>query len=222
MLWKATRVPSAEIEAPVLPPPAAACAPVLSVETRVMAPVLRSLTKTSVAPFVSPVTRLVARLWKATRVPSAEIEGARLPPPVLCAPVLSVETRVVVPVPRSLTKMSCRPLVSPVTRLLEVLTKATRVPSAEIEAAVLGPRPCAPALSVETRVVVPVPRSLTKTSVVPLVSPSTRLLAVLWKATRVPSAEIAAMALALLASAPVLSVETRVVVPVRRSLRKMS
>ncbi|GJD76555.1 hypothetical protein CFIICLFH_4813 [Methylobacterium goesingense] len=59
------------------------------------------------APFVSPATRSGAPLWKATRVPSPEIEAPVLLPPVACAPALSVETRVVLPVPRSLTKMSC-------------------------------------------------------------------------------------------------------------------
>ena len=171
---------------------------------------------------MSPATRLLAVLEKATRVPSAEIEGARLLPPVLCAPVLSVETRVVVPVPRSLTKTSVEPFVSPVTRLLALLWKATRVPSPEIEALMLVPALCAPALSVETRVVVPVPRSLTKTSVVLFVSPATRVLALLWNATRVPSAEIEAMLLIPLTCTPVLSVETRVVVPVARSFTKMS
>ncbi|GJD74274.1 hypothetical protein CFIICLFH_2508 [Methylobacterium goesingense] len=162
MLWKATRVPSAEIEALLLM--LLACAPVLSVETRVVLPVVRSLTKTSVKLFVSPTTRLLAMLWKAMRVPSAEIEALLLVP-LTCAPALSVETRVVVPVVRFLTKTSVKPFVSPATRLVAPLWKATRVPSAEIEGVVLVPDVvCAPVLSVETRVVVPVVRSLTKMS----------------------------------------------------------
>ncbi|GJD75813.1 hypothetical protein CFIICLFH_4058 [Methylobacterium goesingense] len=105
--------------------PDVVCAPVLSVETRVVVPVVRSLTKMSEALFVSPVTRLVAVLWKATRVPSAEIEAAVLVPPVACAPVLSVETRVTVPVSVSLTKTSMVPFVSPATRLPALVVKTT-------------------------------------------------------------------------------------------------
>ena len=42
------------------------CTPSASAETRVMAPVCRSLTNTSKAPLVSPATRLLAKLKNAT------------------------------------------------------------------------------------------------------------------------------------------------------------
>ena len=46
--------------------------------TRVVTPLDRSCTKTSVTPFASPATRFVASLSKTTTRPSAEIEGSSL------------------------------------------------------------------------------------------------------------------------------------------------
>ncbi len=46
--------------------------PAESVDTRVTAPVARSLMKMSSFPFVSPATRLDAKLWNASLVPSGE------------------------------------------------------------------------------------------------------------------------------------------------------
>src|SRR5437762_12760714 len=63
------------------------------------------------------------------------------------------------------------------------------------------------------------PRSRTNTSVRPLVSPGTRLVADDSKATKRPSPLIAGYALVLFACLPALSTLTRSVVPVRRTGR---
>jgi hypothetical protein len=59
-------------------------------------PLLRSRTNTSVAPFVSPGTRLVASDAKATSRPSALIEGYVLAPPVDSPPALVKLARLIV------------------------------------------------------------------------------------------------------------------------------
>ena len=94
--------------------------PSAAVATRLMAPVCRSLTKTSEAPLVSPATRLLARLSKVTNRPSAESTGLKLE---LFAwlPSAAVEARLMAPVCRSLTKTSKVPLVSFVTRSMAKL-----------------------------------------------------------------------------------------------------
>jgi hypothetical protein len=63
------------------------------------------------------------------------------------------------------------------------LTKTTQRPSAEIEGAKLFESPCAPALETLTHTVVPSCTSRTKTSPKPFVSPRTRFVAALAKAT---------------------------------------
>ena len=78
----------------------------------------------SVMPLVSPATRFGALDSQATWLPSALIAGSKLallawPPRVLTL------TRSVVPVWRSRTKMSSRPLVSPATRFDPKDWKAT-------------------------------------------------------------------------------------------------
>jgi hypothetical protein len=78
-------------------------------------------TKTSEASFVSPGTRLVAPLWKATIRPSAERMGAKLFPTFPWPPVESTLTRLAVPVWRSWTNTSWRLFVSPFTRLVAPL-----------------------------------------------------------------------------------------------------
>ena len=97
---------------------------------------------------------------------------------------------VVVETARAWTNTSYAPFASPATRLLAVPWNATKLPSAERAAPELGPFPWVPPDATLMRSVVPVCRSCTNTSVVPLVSPPTRLLAVPWKATKRPSAEI--------------------------------
>src|SRR5438552_1490301 len=92
--------------------------------------------------------------------------------------------------------------VSSGTRLLAVLTKATTLPSAEIAGKSLLSFAWAPAESTLTRSVVAVSRSWTNTSVTPLVSPGTRLVASLANATKRPSAERAGAKRATFAAAP--------------------
>src|SRR5690242_2032904 len=91
----------------------------------------------SEASFVSPGTRLRARDQKATRRPSAEIEGQRLRRSLCFGPPrrpLEVTlTRLVSPVLRSRTKTSMARFASWRTRFEASETKATRRPSAEIE-----------------------------------------------------------------------------------------
>jgi len=70
----ATKRPSAEIAGdPLSPPPCTHGVPKLA---RVVVPAPRSRTNTSSAPFVSPVTRFVAKLSKTTKRPSAERNGS--------------------------------------------------------------------------------------------------------------------------------------------------
>src|SRR5262249_43927384 len=89
-------------------------------------------------------------------------------------------------------------LVSFGTRLDAAEKNATRGPSPLMAGSVLASFACAPALLTLTRSVVPVCRSRTNTSVVPLVSPGTRLLAVEVKATKRPSVLIATLGLRVL------------------------
>ena len=62
--WNTTKRPSAERAAPELEP--FPWFPSEATLARSVVPVCRSWTNTSVAPFVSPATRLVAVLWNAT------------------------------------------------------------------------------------------------------------------------------------------------------------
>ncbi len=147
-LSNTTFVPSGEKRAVVLELNPAT--PDASAETRVTAPVTRSLTTMSYA-FVSSATRLSARVSNATFVPSEEKVAFWL---VLlaCTPSALVETSVTAPVTRSLMKMSVLMVPSFATRLSALLSNSSFVPSGEK----LGPRlaalPCAPDASVETRV----------------------------------------------------------------------
>jgi len=124
---------------------------------------------------------------------------------------------VVVETGRSWTNTSYVPFVSPATRLVDTLWNATKPPSAERAGAALESFPWVPSEVTLTRSVVPVCRSCTNTSVLPFVSPATRLVAVLWNATKRPSAERAAPALAALPSVPSEATLTRSVMPVCRS-----
>src|SRR5688572_7404216 len=73
-LWKTTRQPSSDIDGePAAPLPNVDVA--LMLHTYVV-PDTRSLTNTSATPLVSPSTRLVARLVKATKRPSADTTGS--------------------------------------------------------------------------------------------------------------------------------------------------
>src|SRR6478609_10520582 len=83
--------------------------------------------------------------------------------------------------------MSCCPLVSPASRLVASDANATHRPSSEMDGKELGPSPCAPLSATLMRATCFVRLSRTNTSVVPLVSPGTRLLASEWNATHRPS-----------------------------------
>src|SRR5207244_1030493 len=124
---------------------------------------------------------------------------------------------VVVETARSWTNTSYAPFASPATRLVAVPWNATKPPSAERAAPALGPFPWVPSESTLTRSVVPVCRSWTNTSVAPFVSPATRLVAVLWNATKRPSAERTGPALKPFPWLPPDATLTRSVVPVCRS-----
>src|SRR5437870_2793555 len=172
--WNATKPPSAERAAPALGP--FPWVPSEATLTRSVVPVCRSWTNTSVAPFVSPATRLVAVPWNATKPPSAERAGPALKP-FPWVPSEATLTRSVVPVCRSWTNTSVAPFVSPATRLVAVSWNATKRPSAERTGPALKPFPWLPPDATLTRSVVPVCRSWTNTSVAPFVSPATRLVA---------------------------------------------
>src|SRR5207237_7010869 len=73
--------------------------PAESTDTRAVCPVVRSRTKMSLTPLVSPGTRLVASEAKATNWPSAEIEGEELEP-LPWMPAEPTDTRKVCPVER--------------------------------------------------------------------------------------------------------------------------
>ena len=146
----------------------------------------------SAHPLVSPGTRSVARLRKATVLPSAEIEG-RVLSLFPCSPAEVTLTRRVCPLARSCTKTSEARLVSPGTSVVARLSKATSRPSAESAGYMQdwsGSLPPTPRLA---RTVVPAWRSCTKTSTTVLVIPGTRFRAWLPKATLVPSAEMHAL-----------------------------
>ena len=126
---KATKRPSGLIDG--APLSLLASPPAVSTETRTVlgvhpaAPAQVSRTKTSKTALVSPATRLMASDSKATKRPSALIEGLPLPvTPMASAPVLLTETRIVLgaqpvaPMHVSCTKISLMPLVSTATRLV--------------------------------------------------------------------------------------------------------
>ena len=100
--------------------------------SRSIAPVWRSYTKTSAQPLVSPGTRLVASLWKATKRPSAETEG-KVENASASAPEGPDADADGGAAFRSRRKMSATPLVSPGTRLVASLEKASSEASAEME-----------------------------------------------------------------------------------------
>ncbi len=103
MLANITFLPSAEKLALLLALLASTCVlPVPIALTRVNSPVMRFLTKISLFPFASAVTKLVASLSKTTWLPSSENAAWLLCTPVCtpvaCSPALSVLIRVIMPV----------------------------------------------------------------------------------------------------------------------------
>ncbi len=204
-----------------LPPPTPATSPAGFLLTRSSAPVSSEATKMSFASFVSSSARLPAPEAKATSVPSAEMLGANENESA-SAPSGVTETRTVVASVRSWTNTSVVPLVSLSTRSVAVESKATRSPSAEIDGFRPGADASSPSEATDTRTVVLVSRSCTKTSCVPLVSPSTRFDAVETKAIAEPSSLITGPRLGPLAAVPSGAWLTRKVMPVTVSRTKMS
>src|SRR5215217_499771 len=131
---KATERPSPEIDAKrEASSPTAPLGPLARLINWVVS-VCRSRTKTSVTPFPSTALRLLASDSKATKRPSAEIEGLdELPsPPGPVAPPVRL-TSLISPVRRSRRKTFETPLLSKRLRLSASDWKATKRPSAEIE-----------------------------------------------------------------------------------------
>ena len=186
-LKKATNRPSGVITGVAMVPVNGVPLPVAPGLMSQVVCVIRSRTKTSMMPFVSPVTRLVAVLMNATHVPSGVITGSKdspLPNP----PSVATLTSRVVPVIRSRTKMSLTPFVSPATRSLASLSNTTKRPLAETwphrESPLPPPVPLALAL---TRTVVFHERSRRKRFTTDrLLPPGTRSLAALEKTTNRP------------------------------------
>src|SRR5262245_4374768 len=106
----------------------------------------------SIPAVVSPGTRFVAVLEKATNRPSAERQGEK-ESPFAWMPEESTLTRVVAPVIRSWTKTSLLAFVSPGTRFVARLSNATMRPSRDIETLWLPPLDCVPSEATLTRVV---------------------------------------------------------------------
>ena len=147
----------------------------------------RSYTNTSEVSFVSPGTKLEAHELKATNRPSELIDGYQLPP-LPSVPSDATLTRSTVSVSRSYTKTSNAPFVSPGTRFDAEELNATNRPSALIDSSLsLSSFPSDPSDATLTRSTVSVPRSYTKTSDTPFVSPGTRFEADDTNATYRPS-----------------------------------
>lgn len=87
-------------------------------------PGVEVLTNASEREFVSPATRLVAEVWKATYRPSALMDTDSPASMSAWTPLPSLETRTVVPVSRS-RRNTCTPVVAGETRLVAAEAKAT-------------------------------------------------------------------------------------------------
>src|SRR5918995_4357697 len=144
-----------------------------------VAPLAASKRMTSYVPKPPPGDRLPAFEWKATRPPSAEIDGQALSPPNAGSPRAVTDAMRVVPAVRSRknTSMSVEP--SPCTRSDALELNATYRPSALIDGCSDCGRPLmywgsAPVEDTDAAVVVPDSRSRTKTSAPRLSSSGTR------------------------------------------------
>src|SRR5918995_1246118 len=191
-LEKVIRSPTADIAAELVEESPLAWTPSLVTEASLVRRVVRSWTKTSlVEPASVSPTSVRARLWNEMWRPSAEMDGTQAASSA-CCPSLETDTRVVSPVARSWRKTSPMSLVSPGTRLVAELRKATKRPSAEIAGSHADRLAWAPSEATDTRSVRPVARSRTKTSTSPFVSPGTSVGALLLKTIVFPSAEMTA------------------------------
>src|SRR5437016_3230691 len=177
-LSKATKRPSSEMDEdwkmPMLPAAGSVWSslPSDATLTRSVTPVRRSWTKTSPLAFVSPLTRFDAKLWKATKRPPAEIDGVsdELLPSMLSDATLTRSVFGVQPATgfpfeaqRSRTKTSTVPFVSPLTRLVAKLVKATKRPSAEMDGVSDQLLPWLPSDAMPSRAVIRGRRSPTTT-----------------------------------------------------------
>lgn len=120
------------------------------------------------------------------------------------------------------TKTSSLPLESRGTKFSASEMNATRVPSGENTALKEVSLAWFPFLSVDTRAIAPVVRFFTKISVLALVSPETRLVALDLNATRVPSGEIAGPRELPLLWLPAAPMDMRVIAPEVRLFKKRS
>src|SRR5687768_10972614 len=93
---------------------------------------------------VSPSTSVVWQLWKATKRPSSLIDGHDEPAPRVCrsvephapkpwTPLVEIDTLLVSPLRSVRTKTSALRFVSPGTRFVALLAKATNLPSPLID-----------------------------------------------------------------------------------------
>ena len=123
----------------------------------------------------------------ATMHPSALIAGGNWAPSEASVPSGPRLIRTVFPVTLSCTNTSNQPFVSSGTRFVASERNATNRPSALIAGYELGPLASLPSLATLTRVVLPVLRSWTNTSHMPLSSCATRLEAYDVNATNRPS-----------------------------------
>ena len=116
---KATTLPSSESTASLTPQQAVLSpwVPAVEIDTRSVVPLMRSRTKRSASPFVSPETRVVAFDTKATNLPSPEMTASLLLD-VGWPSSESSDARMVMPRRRSRTKTSVVPFVSVDTRLV--------------------------------------------------------------------------------------------------------
>jgi hypothetical protein len=108
--------------------------------------------------------------------------------------------------------MSATPFASPARKFEEWPAKATKRPSEVIDGATELEFPWAPPVATLTRSVTPPSMSRTNTSGAELVSPPTRFVAELWKATKRPSAEMKASKLRKFPCTPAVLTLKRVVV----------
>src|SRR5918995_6867798 len=168
--------------------------------------------------------RLVAPLEKVIRSPTADIAAELVEEsPLAWTPSLVTEASLVRRVMRSWTKTSLvEPAsVSPTSVRARLWNEMWR-PSAEMDGTQAASSACCPSLETDTRVVSPVTRSCTKTSRWRLVSSLTSVAALLWNATKRPSAEMAGVPDPESPWVASLAMDTRVVSPVARSWRKTS
>src|SRR5437764_11795041 len=152
--------------------------------------------KMSTAPLLSapPPRRLLAADSNTTNRPSALIPGLKLPA-LAWVPSVATLTRSVWPEPRSRTKTSVTPLLSPATRFEESDSKATTLPSPDTAGGAVGaeakPDASPPAAGTLTRVMddgpLAPPTWARKMSVEPLKSSPTRLSAADSNVTQCPS-----------------------------------